>query len=93
MIKVGIFMADGCEEIEGLTVGHYPSRWQRPVRGLLSGKAASGERDEESGSVLRGNFHLLDAGHLHSRSERVAAYHAGPDVSPAVQMLVKPEQI
>ena len=72
---------------------HYPSRWQRPVRGLLSGKAASGERDEESGSVLRGNFHLLDAGHLHSRSERVAAYHAGPDVSPAVQMLVKPEQI
>ena len=63
------------------------------VRGMLVGKAASGECDEKSGSVLCGNFHLTDAGHIHPCSERVAAYYAGPDVSPTVQMLVKPEQI
>lgn len=60
---------------------HHSSRWQRPVRRLFAGKAASGECDEESGSVLRGNFHLPDAGYLRSRSERMAAYHAGPDVN------------
>ena len=60
---------------------------------MLVGKAASGECDEKSGSVLCGNFHLTDAGHIHPCSERVAAYYAGPDVSPTVQMLVKPEQI
>ena len=72
---------------------HHSSRWQRPVRGMLVGKATSGECDEKSGSVLCGNFHLTDAGHIHPCSERVAAYYAGPDVSPTVQMLVKPEQI
>lgn len=65
----------------------------KKIRSMLVGKATSGECDEKSGSVLCGNFHLTDAGHIHPCSERVAAYYAGPDVSPTVQMLVKPEQI
>ena len=64
---------------------HHSSRWQRAVCGLLAGKAASGERDEESGALLCGNLHFPDAGHLHPGAERVAADHAGPDVTARLQ--------
>ena len=45
------------------------------------------------GNVLFVGCSLAKQGHIHPCSERVAAYYAGPDVSPTVQMLVKPEQI